>query len=664
MANELYLETNPYLKQHAQNPVFWKTWQKKSLKQAQNENKLIIISIGYATCHWCHVMEHESFENEEVATLMNQYFVSIKIDREQRPDLDAVYMKAVQLMTNSGGWPLNVVCLPNQKPIWGGTYFSKENWMIALSQLAKLHQENPEKLFEHALKIENGLQKMTLIPELNVGGEFQLSFLEPLLDKWNKSFDHDFGGYARAPKFMMPNNLQFLMRFAFTKKNEKLLDYVFLTLDKMALGGIFDTLAGGFSRYSVDMKWHVPHFEKMLYDNSQMVSLYSKSYLLTSKILYKNIIEKTLCFITKEMYYEKGYFYTAFDADSFNENGKFEEGAFYTWTSERLQELLGKDFEMFSRVYSINNFGYWEYNQYVLIQEFEDEILAQKLDINLEELIKNKEKWESILYFEREKRSKPLLDTKVLCSWNALMSIGFLDAYLALGEEKYLEIATQNTQFILNNLWSSDGFLIRNFMDKHQTKGFLDDYAFVIQLLIKMYSVTMNENYIKTSKQILDFAFDQFFDEKNRYFKYQSNQETQLITDHFEIEDNVIPSSNSIMAENLFYLGVIFENKYYTKISQDMTISVVSSIDYPSAFSQWLQVYMNFCEEQTIVAVCGNKSTQEILKKYLPNHFVFGSKIASNLPYLKEKFSNETPFYVCKGKTCFEPSAIFNENNI
>lgn len=659
MSNELHLESNPYLKQHAQNPVHWKIWQEKTLQKAKVENKLIIISIGYATCHWCHVMEHESFENEEVANLMNQYFVSIKIDREQRPDLDAVYMKAVQLMTNSGGWPLNVVCLPNQKPIWGGTYFSKENWINALSQLAKIHQENPEKLIDHALKIENGLEQLNLIPELNIGGEFQLSFLEPLIDKWKKSFDYDFGGYARAPKFMMPNNLQFLMRYGFSQKNDDLLDYVFLTLDKMALGGIFDTLAGGFSRYSVDMKWHVPHFEKMLYDNAQMVSLYSKSYQLSGKNLYKNIIEKTLCFITKEMYHEKGFFYTAFDADSINAHGKLEEGAFYSWTLEELQKLLGEDFKIFSIVYSINDFGYWEHNQYVLIQEFEDEIIAKKLNISLQELNQNKEKWEALLYFEREKRAKPLLDTKVLCSWNAMMSIGFLDAFLALGHQKYLEIATQNTQFILNNLWSPDGFLIRNLTDKHQTKGFLDDYAFVIQLLIKIFSITMDEKYIKTAKQILDFTLDQFFDEKKSYFKYQSNQENQLITDHFEIEDNVIPSSNAIMAENLFHLGVVFENQYYNKISQEMTISVVSSVDYPSAFSQWLQVYMNFCEEQTIVAICGNETTQDVLKKYLPNHFVFGCKTPSVLPYLKNKFSVEKPFYICEGKTCLEPREKF-----
>ena len=314
--NELATETSPYLLQHAQNPVHWKAWNSKTLSLAKSQNKLLIVSTGYSACHWCHVMEHESFEDEAVAENMNRNYISIKVDREERPDIDAVYMKAVQLMTGRGGWPMNVICLPDGRPIWGGTYFPKKEWINSLDQLAELYETDPEKMLEYAVKLHDGIQSISLIQKQNSATAISQTILQQLLPKWIKSFDTEFGGYGRAPKFMMPNNWQFLMRYGHQTQNQTLLDQVDLTLTKMAHGGLFDVLGGGFSRYSVDMKWHVPHFEKMLYDNGQLVSIYSDAYKRTKNPLYKEVIEKTLSFIERELTNKEGGFYSALDADS------------------------------------------------------------------------------------------------------------------------------------------------------------------------------------------------------------------------------------------------------------------------------------------------------------------------------------------------------------
>lgn len=305
--NELHTETSPYLLQHASNPVHWKAWNSATLEQAQKENKLIIISIGYSACHWCHVMEHESFENEEVASLMNTHFVNIKIDREERPDIDAIYMKAVQIMTGQGGWPMNIVALPNGKPIWGGTYFKKADWTNSLEKLQELYINNLQTILDYAEQLATGIHtiSMPILEKPNIHKEC----IEELIQKWTKSFDWEYGGMARAPKFMMPTNYEFLLRYGFQNHNQNILDFVYLTLTKMAYGGLFDTVGGGFSRYSVDLKWHIPHFEKMLYDNGQLVTLYANAYKLKQNPLFKEVIEKTLFFVEKEWLTPEGCFY-------------------------------------------------------------------------------------------------------------------------------------------------------------------------------------------------------------------------------------------------------------------------------------------------------------------------------------------------------------------
>jgi uncharacterized protein YyaL (SSP411 family) len=675
--NQLSQETSPYLLQHANNPVHWKAWNANSLAEAKEKNKLIIISIGYSACHWCHVMEHESFEDQEVADVMNAHFISIKVDREERPDVDAVYMKAIQIMTGRGGWPLNVVTLPDGRPVWGGTYFRKADWMHTLSQLQEIYQSAPEKMVDYAEKLHQAIQSIGIIQNENPNlipsassraqsrdeGQEQI---DGLVEKWKHNFDWKFGGMANSPKFMMPNNYHFLLRFAHQKNDNDLLEFVNLTLTRMAFGGVFDTVDGGFSRYSVDNKWHVPHFEKMLYDNGQLVSLYSDAYKLTANPLYKEVIEKTLSFVEKELMNEDGGFYCALDADSLNEENHLEEGAFYVWKIPELKTIIGEDFDLFSQVFNINTFGLWEDGNYVLIQNQSLEGIAKDNAISLSELESKKKIWEQKLYIERERRSKPRLDDKCLTSWNAIMLKGFVDAYKALQDGNYLELALQNANFIIKNLWSSEGNLLHNYKNQKSTiNGYLEDYCFIIAGFIALYEVTFEEKWLLYAKQLTDYSLEHFYDEKTGFFAFTSNLDEALITTHFETEDNVIPASNSVMGKNLFQLGIYFENSYYEKVSQRMLQNIFPTIEYPSAYSNWMDLALNYSEENKELAICGDLALEycnKIKSFYFPNVILAGTEKATNLPFLKNRFNeNETLFYLCQNKTCSAPSADFQE---
>jgi uncharacterized protein YyaL (SSP411 family) len=662
--NELKLETSPYLLQHANNPVNWKAWNAQTLTSAKENQKLILISIGYSACHWCHVMEHESFENEEVAKTMNQHFINIKVDREERPDVDAIYMKAVQLMTGRGGWPLNVVCLPDGKPVWGGTYFRKNDWINTLEQLQELYQSQPEKLVEYAEKLHEGIETLGLNEEKST--EFDITILDNFLEKWQKSFDWEFGGYSRAPKFMMPTNYQFLLQYGYLTKNEKLVEYVDLTLTKMAYGGIFDTVDGGFSRYSVDVKWHVPHFEKMAYDNGQLLSLYANAYKLTKNELYKEIIEKTTAFIEKEWLTNEGAFFSALDADSLTVENHLEEGAFYVWTIDELKNLILDDFELFSDVFNINEFGHWEHGNYVLIQKESLEEISKKNSISIDELRLKKKNWEQILYKTREKRPKPRLDDKCITSWNAILMKGFVDSFKALGDENHLNIALKNAHFIANKIWSPDGNLMHIYKnEKTSINGFLEDYAFVIDGFISLYEVTFDENWLLHSKNLINYCLDHFYDEKKQLFRFTSDLDEALISSHFEIEDNVIPASNSVMASNLFKLSVYFENSHYEEISRQMVSQIIPSIDYPSAFSHWLIAALHFSDYQKELAICGEASLvhlKEINQNYFPSIVLSGSEKKSDLPFLQNRLlENKTLFYLCQNKMCLAPKNNISE---
>lgn len=664
--NQLISETSPYLLQHANNPVHWKAWNTESLALAQKNNKLIIISIGYSACHWCHVMEHESFENNEVAETMNQYFINIKVDREERPDVDAIYMKAIQIMTGRGGWPLNVVALPDGRPVWGGTYFRKDEWISTLEKLQHIYQSSPEKMIEYAEKLQLGINSLNFSNTEITSDLLNQNCIEPLIEKWKKSFDWDFGGMARAPKFMMPNNYKFLLRYGHQENKQDLLDFVNLTLTKMAFGGLFDTVDGGFSRYSVDMKWHVPHFEKMLYDNGQLISLYADAYKLTQNPLYKEVIEKTLQFVSRELINNENGFYCALDADSLDQNGHLEEGAFYVWNQSNLEKIINEDFHLFSQVFNVNEFGYWENNNYVLIQNQDLETIAKSNKIKLSALQNKKKNWEKLLFNEREKRSKPRLDDKSLTSWNALMLKGYIDAFKALGDEKYLEIALKNAHFIIDKLLLPEGNLLHNYKNGNANiNGYLEDYCFVIEAFISLYEVTIDEEWLRISKQLTDYCFDHFYDETAQFFSFTSKNDEPLIANHFETEDNVIPASNSVMANNLFQLSVYFQNQYYESICMKMLKKIIPNIDYPSAYSNWLNVLLNYSEQQKELGVCGEMALEylsKINREYRPNLLVAGANKISELPFLKDRYvENEMLFYVCQNQTCQLPTSDFNE---
>ncbi|WP_445455752.1 thioredoxin domain-containing protein [Flavobacterium sp. HNIBRBA15423] len=659
--NELHKESSPYLLQHATNPIYWKAWNEKTLQHAKQNNTLIIISIGYAACHWCHVMEHESFEDESVASVMNDSYTSIKVDREERPDVDAIYMKAIQIMSGQGGWPLNVVCLPDGRPVWGGTYFRKEEWTNALEQLQSLFETNPEKMIEYAEKLHEGIQLIGLIQKSNSNVIFTEIQAQELLKKWQKSFDLEYGGYARAPKFMMPTNLEFLQRFGHQNKNKSILEYIDNTLTKMAWGGLFDTVEGGFSRYSVDVKWHIPHFEKMLYDNAQLLSVYANAYKRTQNELYKEVIEKTICFCDNELLNDKKGYFASLDADSLNEQNHLEEGAFYSWKKEELELILKEDFDLFSKVFNINSFGFWEEEKkYVLIQNQSLNEIATTNNISVEILKEKKKNWEQLLYDIRKERKKPRLDDKSITSWNALLIKGLVDSYKALDNPKYLHKAINIADFIINQQWNEAGFLWHTYKNNHsKIEGFLEDYAFTIEAFIALYQVTLDNKYLMNAKQLTDYCFEHFYNEKEQFFSFTSRNADALIATHYEIEDNVIPASNSVMAHNLYALNIYYENSYYEKVYQNMLNSILPTIDYASAFSNWLSLWMNTLETQKELAVCGENALENIKKinnLYVPNIIVAGSTNESDIPFLKDRFDKEQDlFYLCSNRTCQIP---------
>ncbi|MCF6168875.1 thioredoxin domain-containing protein [Lutibacter sp.] len=659
--NNLIKETSPYLLQHAHNPVNWYAWNKETLELAKKENKLIIISIGYSSCHWCHVMEHESFEDEEVAKVMNENFISIKVDREERPDIDQVYMNAVQLMTGRGGWPLNCIALPDGRPIWGGTYFPKENWINALNQLADLYKNTPEKTIEYAEKLTEGVKNSELVHFKKKHTENTFSNLNLAVQKWETTMDVDLGGRKGAIKFPMPNNYEFLLRYAVQAKDAKILDYVNTTLTNMAYGGIYDQVGGGFARYSTDKKWHIPHFEKMLYDNGQLVSLYSKAFQATKNELYKNTVYHTLNFIERELTSDEGAFYSSLDADSNNEKNELEEGAYYVWKKENLKTLLGSDFKLFSDYYNINTYGIWENNNYVLIRKNSDAEITKKHSISISKLQNKVTIWQKLLLKERAKREKPRLDDKTLTSWNALMLRGYIDAYAAFNEKHFLDIAIKNATFIYTKQIQEKGSLNHNYKNGRSTiNGYLEDYATVIDAYIALYEITFNEIWLNTAKQLTDYTFDHFYDTEKAMFYFTSDEDANLITRKMEIEDNVIPASNSIMAKNLFKLSHYYSNNYYLKVSKQMLENVKENAQqYGSGYSNWLQLMANYVGNYYEIAISGENAlekTIELNQMYIPNKLIAGSTKQSSLPLMEGRYNkNETLIYICVDGACQLP---------
>nr|WP_308425242.1 thioredoxin domain-containing protein [Ulvibacter litoralis] len=665
--NELINETSPYLLQHAHNPVNWKAWNENTLREAKESKKLMIISIGYSACHWCHVMEHESFEDSTVAAVMNQKFISVKVDREERPDVDQIYINAVQLMTGNAGWPLNVITLPDGRPVWGGTYFKKSDWIEALSKIEEIYEREPQTLIDYATKLEEGIKGMDLITLNTEDVDFTKFPTDGLLENWSQSFDTVFGGYNRAPKFMMPNNYAYLLRKAVEKNDTALLHQVTLTLDKMAYGGIYDQIGGGFSRYSTDIKWLVPHFEKMLYDNAQLVSLYSNAYKITKNPLYKEVVSETLDFIATDLTNEEGAFYSSLDADSKNSNDELEEGAFYVFTKEELQPLLGDDYTLFESYYNVNDYGKWEDENYVLIRNQSDVAFAETFSITVETLQKKKKAWKQTLFDYRNQRAKPRLDDKTLTSWNGLMLKGYVDAYKTFQKEEYLQAALKNAHFIANKQLQSNGALFHNYKDGKSTiNGYLEDYAAVIDAYIALYEVTLDSQWIEKAKQLADYTFTNFFDVEKGMFYFTSKKDAALVSRNFEYRDNVIPASNSMLANSLFVLSHHYDEQTYAETAIQMLKNVLPEIEqYPSGFSNWLNLLANYQSKFYEIVITGSSAlekTKEINTTYIPNALIAASLTENNGTLFEGRYvANETLIYICVNNTCKLPVKLTEE---
>ena len=666
MSNNLINETSPYLLQHAYNPVDWNPWNKQYLEKAKKENKLIIISIGYSSCHWCHVMEKESFEDSLVASIMNEKYISIKVDREERPDVDQVYMNAVQLMTGSGGWPLNVVTLPDGRPIWGGTYFPKDQWINALTQISDLYNKEPERFINYADTLEKGIKSLDIITT-NDNQELSSIDIDKHIGSLVNKIDKKNGGFSGAPKFMMPNNIHFLLRSAYQNNDKETLKLVNLTLEKMAYGGVYDQIGGGFSRYSTDEKWHIPHFEKMLYDNAQLISLYSDAYLITNNELYKNVVYETINFVLKELTNSNGGFYSSIDADSKSLDGKENEGAYYVWKEDELKKLLKDEFIVFSDYYNINKYGYWEDDNYVLIKNKSDAAFAKAHNLSKEEVSKKIDAWKKILIKARDKRSRPNIDDKILTSWNGLMIDAFIDAYRVFKDKDFLDVASSSAEFILKNMKKSDGGLYHSHKDgKSKINGYLEDYATTIQAFLNLYENTLDEKWLNTSNDLIKYTYKNFFNAETNMFYFTSKLDDKLISRTVEFRDNVIPSSNSIMANNLFKLSHYFDNKKYLNSSQQMVNNIKDQIAlYPSGFSNWMNLILNINKNFYEIAVVGNTAIEkikELNENYLPNKIIIGSLESNPLPLLKNRFvEGETYIYVCVNKACKMPVKTVKE---
>ncbi|MCW3124724.1 MAG: thioredoxin protein [Bacteroidetes bacterium] len=646
--NDLTQETSPYLLQHAHNPVNWMAWSTKAWDKAKKEDKLVLVSIGYSACHWCHVMEHESFEDEMVARIMNDHYVSIKVDREERPDVDQIYMDAVQIITGHGGWPLNAICLPDGRPIYAGTYFRKEDWKQVLLYMTDYFTRNRDEVMQRATEITHGIKVLDTIPLIR-DTTFQAGDRVAMFDKIDRAWDYEKGGRTGAPKFPMPVTMQYLLQNYHYTKNEMALRAVTVTLDNMMDGGIYDHVGGGFARYSVDDSWTIPHFEKMLYDNAQLVSLYSAAYQITKNESYKQVVFDTLAYVGREMTDVSGGFYSALDADS-----EGVEGKFYVWTYNELNDILGHDFEAFCEYYDVTKEGNFEHGWINLRRQTTDHGSRTS---NADEL----KQWGEKLMEVRSKRIRPGLDDKILTSWNALMLKGLIDAYNAFGEERFLETALANAHFIKKNCLQADHSINRTFKwGKSSISGFLDDYSFTIEAFIALYQATFDEQWLDEAKHLADHAIQHFYSGERGVFFYTSINDDPLIARKTETTDNVIPSSNSSMAKSLFLLGHLYDSAHYLHISRQQMMNLKeNALTHTAFYANWAMLMDSFIDEPYEVAIAGANSLElrkEIAKSYLPNVIILGTLGESKLPLLADKTkSNDTRIYVCKDKTCGLP---------
>ena len=655
MPNKLHSETSPYLRQHQFNPVEWYPWGEEALQKAKSENKLLIISIGYSACHWCHVMERESFEDDSIAELMNTHFVSVKVDREERPDIDQIYMVAVQLMTGQGGWPLNCVCLPDGRPIYGGTYFPPAQWKEFLQQLVVIWNENPALAHEYADRLTAGVQQSEQLPLVSVPETYSHEDVTRIVTPWKERFDLREGGHTGAPKFPLPNNWLFLLRYGVLMDDAGVADHVHFTLRKIASGGIYDHVGGGFARYSVDSRWHVPHFEKMLYDNAQLVSLYAEAWQHRPTAQYKRVVAETLQWVQREMTSPEGGFYCALDADS-----EGVEGKFYTFLQQEIEAVLGEDAELFVRYFGVTEDGNWaEEHTNVLKIDADADKMAEEAGFPADE-------WEALLVRAkgklldyRNRRVRPGLDDKLLTAWNAMMLKGFVDAYRVFGVAGYLDAALANAAFIKARLYTPDGGLWRQpAVNGKGIPGFLDDYAFTVEAYIALYEATFDEAWLREAKRLADRVLADFYEAETAAFYYTSAQAEPLIARKTETMDNVISSSSSTMARQLRWLGLAFDDTRYTAIADQQLANVVPHMAaYGGAYANWAAMLLDEVDGNLQVVLTGPRwpaLRRGLDKHYVPGKMVLGG-VKGTLPLLEGRVSDATRAYVCRHRTCGLP---------
>ena len=667
--NDLIHESSLYLLQHAHNPVQWYAWGDKALQLAKSTDKPILVSIGYSACHWCHVMERESFENTEVAQFMNEHFVNIKIDREERPDLDHIYMDAVQILSGSGGWPLNVFLTPDGRPFYGGTYFppakafNRPSWIDILNFIKDIWADKrtevetqASKLLQHIDAVSSSLNKQIESTSYSSNNsEYSQEFCEEIKNKILKSADLIQGGFGTAPKFPQTFSIQYLISYSHFYEDEKALKHALFSLKSMLRGGIYDQIAGGLSRYSTDEKWLAPHFEKMLYDNALLINVLCDAFQISKDLEFKHAIEKTISFCLNEMYNNNGGFYAAIDADS-----EGVEGKFYVWEKSEIERILGKDAEIFCEYYGVKELGNWE-GKNILHKSIEEDFYANSINISVEDLKAKLAELEIKLLSERNKRIRPATDDKILLGWNALMLTALCKASAALKNEKYKLIALSLYDFIKKE-FSEDGQIVfhtyKNGIPRYY--AYLDDYAYLIQACIYLQELTGDEKYLIEAQSLTQYVIENFKQSDGNLFYYTNINQLDIIIRKVEIYDNAIPSGNSIMAENLFYLSIILNKEDWKNQSTEMIRQIRPLIEkHPNSFAIWANAILKQQIGSVEIVLTGQRTeglSQDILEMYLPNKIFQMSNVEKEYPLLKnKKYENDGLIYVCRNFSCLKP---------
>jgi len=655
--NRLKSASSPYLRQHADNPVDWYEWGPEALQKAKAENKPLLISIGYASCHWCHVMARESFMDTAVARIMNEHFISIKIDREERPDIDQIYMNALQLITGRGGWPLNAFALPDGRPFHAGTYFPRDQWADLLKQMAEVYHNENEKLTKYAEALTQGIRTQEVIKlPTDTTVHFNRKAYDAIFESWQSLIDYESGGFSGEPKFPMPVAGSALLQHFFLSKDEKTLQAIHTSLKGMANGGIYDQLGGGFARYSIDSRWKVPHFEKMLYDNGQLASLYAEAFKLTGEPLYAEVLAQTLDFVARELTSPEGGFYSSLNAES-----EGEEGKYYVWREEEVKGLLDKEtFGLISEYFMIKAEGNWEAGKNILHTNASGDTFAQTRGLDPEEWNKTLQEAKRKLLNARDHRVRPSTDTKILTSWNALMMTGYLDAYTALENESYLDAAFKNAEFIEANMFSGDGRLFRNYHNgKAAIPAFLDDYALLAKAYIKLYQATFDVRWLGRARSLAEYAIAHFREDNSGMFYYTSDQSDQLVARKMELSDGPLPGSNSVMADVLYHLGEFFYKPEYIGMSNNMITQMAREIPNGGPYyANWARLLGLLTYQPYEVVIMGEgalANNRTIQKNYFPLNIYLGGT-EENLPLMEYKLvKGKTVVYTCRNKTCKFP---------